>query len=796
MKTFKHINIGSLEEAVSLLEKYGDRARVMAGGTDFLGTLKDKVHAEYPEVVVNLKTIPGLAYIEENEGTLKIGPLTKLSEIAKNRAIGEKFKILSEAVRSVASPQLRRMGTIGGNICQEPRCWYYRHADNTFHCTRKGGKYCNALTGENQYHSVFGAVRVGTPPCSAECPGGIDIPSYLNEIREGNMCEAAKILLEANPMPAVTGRVCPHYCEQTCNRGEFDEPISIRAIERFMGDYILEKAGEIVNAPEDEGRLGVAVVGSGPAGLSAAYYLRMHGHRVTVFDRMDEPGGMLMYAIPSNRLPKSVVKRFVRVLEDTGIVFNLKGDVGSDISMQELRGEFDSVFLASGAWSQPSIGLEGEALTKSGLEFLTNVKKGLKEIPGRRVVVIGGGNVAVDVAITAARLGAENVTLVCLECREEMPALEWEIEQAVEEGITIIPSWGPFKVLESDGKVTGIELVQCTSVFDKNGCFAPTLDSSVRKSLEADQIIMAVGQKTDLSFIDPEFALNIERGLIQIDTHTQQTSVPGVFAGGDVTSGPATVIESIAAGRRAAEAIHNYLLKGEASPFEAMTRKGSASLLNFKSDFLTRTSRVRMRELPLAERSVAAEDALGLSSDEIEKEADRCFNCGCVAVNASDIAPVLIALDAKIKTTKRTLEAGEFFSVGPKKTTVLDQDELVREVEIPATGPDTGSAYLKFRTRKSIDFPIVNVAAVLHQEGKTINDAKIVLGALAPVPLRAKKAENYLRGKELNQETAAAAAELVIQGVLILDKNRYKVEITKALTKRAILLAADRTLGS
>jgi len=505
---------------------------------------------------------------------------------------------------------------------------------------------------------------------------------------------------------------------------------------------------------------------------------------------------MLTYAIPGNRLPKSVVQRFVKVLENAGIEFKLKDDVGRTVSVQDLREKFDSVFLASGAWIQPPIGLAGEELTKSGLEFLTNVKRGVKEVPGRRVVVVGGGNVAVDVAITAVRLGAEDVTLVCLECREEMPALEWEIEQAVKEGAKIMPSWGPFRVLKSGKKVKGVELIQCTSVFDINGCFAPTLDKSVKTTLEADQIIMATGQKADLSFVDPEFALNIERGLISIDTKTQQTSVPGIFAGGDVTSGPATVIESIASGRRAAEAIHSYLLKGEVFAIGDKTGKEGASLLNFRSDFLTKTSRVQIRELPLAERSVSAEDALGLSRDEIGREADRCFNCGCVAVNASDIAPVLLALEAKVKTTKRTLEAAEFFSVGPKKTTVLDPDELVTEIEIPAEKISSGSAYLKFRTRQSIDFPVVNVAVVVNQDAGIIGDAKIVLGALAPIPLRAKKAEDFLKGKEPSEEAAAAAAEIVTQSVLILEKNRYKVNITKALVKRAILSAAVRTLVS
>ena len=178
----------------------------------------------------------------------------------------------------------------------------------------------------------------------------MDIPSYLSKIREGNLPEAAKILLNTNPIPSITGRVCPHFCEQECNRGEFDESVSIRDIERFMGDYILENANEIIKPPETDTGKSVAIVGSGPAGLSAAYYLRMSGHRVTVFDRMEEPGGMLAYGIPAYRLPKDIVRRVVKTIENTGVEFKLKVDVGKDVTVDDLKKDFDSVFIASGAW--------------------------------------------------------------------------------------------------------------------------------------------------------------------------------------------------------------------------------------------------------------------------------------------------------------------------------------------------------------------------------------------------------------------------------------------------------------
>jgi len=295
-------------------------------------------------------------------------------------------------------------------------------------------------------------------------------------IRDGNLNEATKTLLDANPIPSITGRICPHFCEQKCNRGDFDESVSISGIERFIGDYILENAEEIITLPESKSGKSVAIVGSGPAGLSAAYYLRILGHQVTVFDRMEEAGGMLSYAIPAYRLPKDVVRRTVKMIENLGVEFKLNVDIGKDITLEELKNHYDSVFLACGAWKSLLIGIEGEELTKIGLEFLTNINRGITEVSGKRILVIGGGNAAIDIGVTALRIGAKEVTLACLESREEMPALEWEIERAVEEGITLMPSWGPNRVLASDGKVKGIELVRCTSVLDKVGRFAPTFD--------------------------------------------------------------------------------------------------------------------------------------------------------------------------------------------------------------------------------------------------------------------------------------------------------------------------------
>lgn len=790
MKSFKHVNAKTKSKASKLLKQYGSKAKVIAGGTDLLGVLKDRILPDYPEVIINIKTIPALDYIKEDSRGLKIGALAKLNDIVKSPLVQEKYKLLAEAASAVATPQIRKIGTIGGNLCQDVRCWYYRYPHSVggrIFCYLKGGKSCYALMGENQYHSIFGASRAASPPCSLDCPGSVDIPSYLSKFREGDLHDAAKTLLNTNPLPSITGRVCPHFCEQECNRSELDEPVSIRDIERFMGDYILDKAEDIIKPPEVDTGRSVAIIGSGPAGLSAAYYLSTSGHYVTVFDRMEEPGGMLAYGIPAYRLPKDVVRRQVEAIKNMGIEFKTKANVGKDVTLEGLKNDFDSVFIACGAWSQPSIGLKGEVLTKSGLEFLTNVNRGVKEVPGKRVLVIGGGNVALDVAITASRLGAEDVTLACLECREEMPAFEEEINQAIEEGVKLMPSWGPSRVLASNGKVNGMELVRCTSVFDQECRFAPTYDHSVTEVVAADQIIMAVGQTADLSFIDPKRSLNVEGGLIAVDPETQTTGIPGLFAGGDVTSGPATIIQAIASGKRAAAGI-DLFLRGEAPQAEDRDRSRVKPFLKFNSDYLKETDRIKAPKTPISKRTIDDEDAPGLGLREIENEANRCFNCGCLAVNASDIAVVLLALNAKIKISGsggvRTVSIDDFFH---PLGNLLKADEVVTEIRIPRPKPSAKQTFLKFRLRKAVDFPIVSVASIIHMRDGVCKDARIVLGAVAQTPIRAWEAERAIKRKAISIETAEAAAEAATRDTLALDKNAHKVEITKALVKKALL---------
>ena len=433
---------------------------------------------------------------------LEIGAMVRLRRLETDPAVQNDYGLLALAAKSVASPQLRNMGTVGGNICQEPRCWYYRYPDNGFHCLRKGGDYCPAPDRRKpfSFHLRRGP-GVGDPPCTSLCPASTDIPSYMAMIRNGDWDGAARRILEVNPMPAITGRVCPHFCQDGCNRGELDEAVSIRAVERRLGDYILEKADLFMSPPDKESGRSVAIVGAGPAGLASAFYLRRAGHAVMVFDRLDKAGGMLSHAIPAYRLPREIVERFVARLEKMGVVFRMGVELGRDLTLTDLSSEFEAVFTAGGAWERPSIGVEGEDLTRFGLEFLTNTALGKEAKPGEKVVVIGGGNVAVDVGLTARRLGAGAVVLACLESIEEMPAHEWEISQAREEGVEIMPEWGPTRI-SAHGTGFKVELVRCTSVFDDQGAFCPAYDKNDVKVLEADAVFMAVGQGIGSAWLD------------------------------------------------------------------------------------------------------------------------------------------------------------------------------------------------------------------------------------------------------------------------------------------------------
>ena len=780
MKKFEYMRPATLEEVSEELKK---GAAVMAGGSDILGGLKADIYTEYPERLVSLKGISELEGIHIEDGKITVKAMTRLSEIAENREINRLAPALSEAARSVATPLVRNIGTIGGNVCQDVRCWFYRYPHEIggrLDCARKGGEQCYGILGDNRYHSVFGGMGTGKTPCSAECPAGTDIPAYMAQIRKGNWEEAARIIMQYNPLPMLTSRVCPHTCQNKCNQCRHGDPVSIHSVERALGDWILAHVKLCYPAPEKETGKKVGIVGGGPAGLTAAYYLRRAGHKVTVYDKMPEAGGVLMYGIPEYRLPKHYVRDTVKAIAGMGVDFVMETTVGKDIMIEEIEQKNDAIFLDTGAWKQPILGIDGEGLAKFGLNFLVEVKGFMKRQIGKNVIVCGGGNVAMDVALTARRLGAESVTLVCLEKREEMPASDEEIARAVEEGVKIINGRGLHKVIYDGEEVKGLETSRCVSLRDEKGRFSPEYDETDLIVYEGDSVLLATGQRVDLDFLGDKYKEEVQsaRGLIEVGEHNE-TRKPGVFAGGDAASGPSVAIKAIRSGANAANAINRYV------GIEVQDKIVQTGFLQNDKVRITETAGRVEADTPVAARTLEAEDSTTLAPEDAAKEAGRCMNCGCYSVNASDITPVLIALDATVITNRKQIAAEKLFTSALKAQDMLEPGEIITEFDIPV--PEGNSHYSKFRLRDSVDFAMVSAASKCHVEDGIVKSASIVLGGVAPVPVRRKKAESYLIGKELNRETAEQAAEIALEDAAPFEKNEYKVDVAKSLIREALI---------
>ncbi len=466
-----------------------------------------------------------------------------------------------------------------------------------------------------------------TPPCARACPAGVDVPGYVRLIAQGRPEEACALVLEKVPFPGILGRACMHPCETECRRGEVNEPVSICALKRYAADNAGDVFERAAKTAEPTGKR-VAVVGSGPAGLTAAFYLRKKGHEVTVFEAREKPGGMMRYGIPSYRLPEEVLDREIERVLGIGITLETGKMVGRDLALQALAGDYDAVFLATGLQESRRIELEGADSPDVlwGVDFLSRVSSGEEIALKDRVVVIGGGNVAVDVALTALRAGADQVAMACLESPEEMPANPWEVEQAVEEGVRLMPSWGPGKILAGGGTISGVELVRCTSVFDSEGRFAPCFGEETER-VEADQVILAIGQAADLSFAE-EAGLKIERGLVAADQETMETSLPGVFAGGDVGRGPGAIIDAAAAGRRAASFMDRFL-GGDGGIDETLAERPDEGSYDGKRErgFADRT-RAEEPSLPVEERLRGFQEVHGcMEAEQAVAEACRCLQC-------------------------------------------------------------------------------------------------------------------------------------------------------------------------
>jgi len=510
-------------------------------------------------------------------------------------------------------------------------------------------------------------------PCMQACPVHTQAGRYVSLIAEGRFEDAYRYARQPNPLASICGRVCGHPCETACRRGQFDAPISIRALKRFVTErYGPESRNPLDLFPEKPKATHperVAVIGSGPAGLAAAHDLALLGYAVTIFEAAQVPGGMLHLGIPEYRLPRDVVQAQVREILALGPELRLNSRLG-DFSLADLRREgFQAILLAIGLHRSRDLILPGRDLDGviTGTDFLLNVNLGYQFSIGKRVAVIGGGNVAMDVARTALRqqqrqtldalsssvlpdqlteperdvvmkelmdvtrtamrLGAREVHMVCLESRQEMPAFEEEIEEAELEGLKIHASRGPKRFVGEDNKLAGLETVHCTSVFDAQHRFSAVFAPGTESVLACDTAILAIGQTSDLSFLAPQDGIETTRqGTVKIDPQTLMTTAPGVFAAGDIAFGPRLIISAVADGKKAAEEIDRYL-RGPA--WKPKPRYVQITVLDHHemAQEYDEYSRLSVPTIALDRRTGIAEVEAGYTEEQARQEATRCLKC-------------------------------------------------------------------------------------------------------------------------------------------------------------------------
>lgn len=485
-------------------------------------------------------------------------------------------------------------------------------------------------------------------PCSISCPAHVDIQGYIALIHDGLYHEAVKLIKERLPLPLSAGRVCPAFCEDECRRQLVDEPIAIRQIKRFAADKDIEDAlNTYIPNPKPSTGKRVAIIGAGPAGLTAGYYLSLQGHECTIYDALPEAGGMLRYGIPEFRLPKDILDKEIELIKKTGVNIRNEVKLGRDFTLQFLSREFDAIFLGLGAQKSMRMHIEGEDLEGSyfGVDFLRAVVEGKIKNIGNIVAVVGGGNTAIDTARTAIRLGAQKVMIIYRRSEKEMPAEPEEIEAAKEEGIELHILQNPTKILGENGKVHGL---QCTKMRlgepDASGRRRPIPIPNSEFIIEVDAVIQAVSQSADTEFLKEETsqvdgkALELTRwNTIAVNPDTMQTNIEKVFAGGDVRRGPSTVIESVADAYIAAKSIHMLLSGEEVKPLpEKFNSRRAESVHDIdpkEYEQYEKKPRVHSGILQLDERKTTFNEVEKVfTTQEVTSETERCLECGC-AVN-------------------------------------------------------------------------------------------------------------------------------------------------------------------
>ncbi len=475
-------------------------------------------------------------------------------------------------------------------------------------------------------------------PCTLACPAWVDVQGYVALISQGRFKEAVELIRQTNPFPAICGRVCTHPCEGVCNRGKLDEPIAIRDLKRFASDYEMSVVEEEITPAPRTKEERVAVIGSGPAGLTAAHDLVKMGYGVTVFEALPIPGGMLSVGIPEYRLPRGIIQKEIAAIQKLGVELRLSSPIGRDgLTLGALHKQgYKAVLIAVGAHSSMRLNIPGEELegVYHGVSFLRDVNLGKEVEVGNKVAIIGGGNVAIDAARTALRLGAKEVVIVYRRSRQEMPASEEEIAEAESEGVKINYLAAPVRVLGDGGKVAGLECIRMElGEPDASGRRRPVPVTGSEFVLDTDMLVPAIGQAPDLSFLPGDHKFRItDRETFEVDPVCLATNIPGIFACGDAVTGPATVVEAIGAGSRAAIAIDRYLRGEELELAMEWLPLKAVEIEDMDISDIVSKNRQPMPCLPIKERARGFKEvALGFSEEVAIEEASRCLSCGVCA---------------------------------------------------------------------------------------------------------------------------------------------------------------------
>jgi NADPH-dependent glutamate synthase beta subunit-like oxidoreductase len=490
---------------------------------------------------------------------------------------------------------------------------------------------CNAVEGKS------GAEKQDTSPCKVECPAHINVQGYVNLAAKGKFREALELIKLSNPFSSICGRVCPYPCESACSRKEIDAPVATHAIERYIGDLDLKADKRYVPRIKDQKEEKVAIVGSGPAGLTCAYYLAQEGYQVTIFEKASVLGGMLTTGIPSYRLPRGIVEAEIQLIRDMGVTMKTGVEIGIEITIEQLRKEgFQAFFIAIGTQECLRLGIEGEELEgiHSGLDYLRQVNLGQPVRLGGKVAVIGGGNVALDAARSARRLGTDNAFIVYRRGLEEMPSRAEETEECLEEGIPIHTLIQPVRFVGEDGRVTSIECMKNRLTEpDESGRRHPEPIPGSKFTIEVDAVITALGQEADWTCLTHECACTLtDWGTMNVDPLTLQSDDPDIFAGGDAVRGPRSVIEAIADGRQAAVSIDRYirgldLRLGRDARLTVIT--------NPQKEGYDPSVRAQMPRLGPQERVKSFDQVdKGYTEEMVVQEAQRCISCGSCCVQA------------------------------------------------------------------------------------------------------------------------------------------------------------------